>query len=55
MKGKELKHLENNMGEDLCDMWLQILKKATKILNIKENIDLLNYIKIETIGLSLRA
>ena len=50
-----IKTFRKNMGQDLCDMWLQILKKATKILNIKENIDLLNYIKIETIGLSLRA
>ena len=26
VKGKGLKHLENNTGEDLCDMWLQIKK-----------------------------
>ena len=50
-----IKTFRKNMGEDPVICGYKCKKKATKILNIKENIDSLNHIKIETIGLPLRA
>lgn len=55
MKGKELKYLEKIWERISVICGYKCKKKATKILNIKENIDSLNHIKIETIGLPLRA